>query len=682
MVGIYRNEALQMALATQPGLPSIVQRLLEQTAPSVVVDAYRGAQDFEPLLDPARSIAAHWFRPAILVAAGQGSIPPFIDDKALVHPDLSLRKLQGVLQGLSPEVRIQVLMTVESLNGFWKRLADLDPRTILSLYEGALFCDDSPRHRHLAHWLVRGLLHRLTTATKLPSSLPTLLMVVPDAEWSSLTGERFPLPVIPLSSVDGGLCLDKLSLRFLPDGIEVDGSGVTDFMRLLPQGALVVYGPGGLGPELRTVVAGHDARVKATGRKDLSYVVLSGVDGSPSGDSPSVLWGGGIDQGEVTALGALFAGTPSFERRRFGGGTVLHFPGSPSEGISTVNVSSHPNIVKAQLMAHHYAAFMRFLGLDPIQHHGDLATILAKTENVPLDVARELLADPGFQGTLMPGPFSVDPTRQGLVSLLQQLQPLRQVLPATVVTAMDDLAVGHFSYIGDRPTQQDLAFYTRRGLPQGLDELALMADGHGNQGGLASQRAITNFYRLLPSHFRPGKGLRQGLTQLVREVDLSLDGLEGGTTLTAWLRMGRKAVVVHVGDSRLYRIGPSGPAEQLTRDHHWGRVRYRYNIMMSRVLGDWDVKRASEGEHFQVTGRPDIRVVRVHRGGRFLLCSDGASILPDDQIAAAMNGRSPQVAANTLVLEAVRAWRSAIEIWRSQGHPDEETDNITALVLG
>ena len=81
----------------------------------------------------------------------------------------------------------------------------------------------------------------------------------------------------------------------------------------------------------------------------------------------------------------------------------------------------------------------------------------------------------------------------------------------------------------------------------------------------------------------------------------------------------REAIVVHVGDSRVYRLR-GRDLERLTDDHNMGREGFP-NIL-TRSLG------ARE------RAKPDCRSDPIRPGDRFLLCTDGVSgALPDAEIA-------------------------------------------------
>jgi len=99
-----------------------------------------------------------------------------------------------------------------------------------------------------------------------------------------------------------------------------------------------------------------------------------------------------------------------------------------------------------------------------------------------------------------------------------------------------------------------------------------------------------------------------------------------------------RAAVVHVGDSRVYRIR-HGLFERLTRDH--------------RVLGGNTLTRAVGAAE---TVRCDIRETDVLPGDRFVVCSDGvSSVVSDARLAVFVCSGTLEAAAERLAAEVVKA---------------------------
>jgi len=98
------------------------------------------------------------------------------------------------------------------------------------------------------------------------------------------------------------------------------------------------------------------------------------------------------------------------------------------------------------------------------------------------------------------------------------------------------------------------------------------------------------------------------------------------------------AAVVHVGDSRVYRIR-RGLIKRLTNDH-----RVRGGNTLTRAVG------ATE------TVRCDIREIDVCPGDRFVVCSDGVSgVVSDARLAVFAGSGSLESAAERLAAEVLKA---------------------------
>lgn len=231
------------------------------------------------------------------------------------------------------------------------------------------------------------------------------------------------------------------------------------------------------------------------------------------------------------------------------------------------------------------------------------------------------------------------------------------------------LNVGSATVRGPRPENQDHALV----LPD--DGFFAVADGIGGEpgGATASRTAIGAFQR-----FYAGSGGARDLTQenarmdlafrmAKREVAAASTGLHSrmGTTLVALRILGDRAVIGHVGDSRLYRLR-SGALEQMTADHtmrnHWIRAVGTEDRTLAGNLADMLTRAIAA----RCESQPDLLPTDVRTGDVFLLCSDGVckpldrrrltGILDDDADAA--------------------AWRLVRTAVRSGGR-----DNATAVVV-
>lgn len=136
-----------------------------------------------------------------------------------------------------------------------------------------------------------------------------------------------------------------------------------------------------------------------------------------------------------------------------------------------------------------------------------------------------------------------------------------------------------------------------------------------------------------------------------------------GATVAVLRLAGDRAVIGHVGDSRVYRLR-DGRLEQLTVDHsllaqlvaagtHVDPASFQWKHVVTRALGT-------------ANGEPEVQVDRVKSGDVFLVCSDGLSeVLAPDQIARLLDRPAE---------EACRALVDAAYVAGSR-------DNISAIVV-
>jgi protein phosphatase len=108
-----------------------------------------------------------------------------------------------------------------------------------------------------------------------------------------------------------------------------------------------------------------------------------------------------------------------------------------------------------------------------------------------------------------------------------------------------------------------------------------------------------------------------------------------GTTVVLAAVSDDRARILHVGDSRAYRLDPDGGLHALTRDHGMGGF-------LTQALGlDREI-------------HPDVAEVACPPGSRLLLCSDGLTNMVDERMLARLLGEGDaQQACDALVEEAL-----------------------------
>lgn len=180
--------------------------------------------------------------------------------------------------------------------------------------------------------------------------------------------------------------------------------------------------------------------------------------------------------------------------------------------------------------------------------------------------------------------------------------------------------------------------------------VAVVADGMGGQqaGEVASKRAIEIVPRELRKNLTTNLNadavktvVRRAIVQANEEI-MAMGALDkdmknmGTTVVMAIWRKGPEMFIAGVGDSRAYLIR-KGKIQQLTVDHSLAQALveaktisaaeakdHRFRNVLWKYLGS---KEVGEG--------PEVSIVPLQAGDRFLLCSDGLSgVVPDDQLAS------------------------------------------------
>ena len=181
----------------------------------------------------------------------------------------------------------------------------------------------------------------------------------------------------------------------------------------------------------------------------------------------------------------------------------------------------------------------------------------------------------------------------------------------------------------------------------------IVADGMGGQaaGEIASRKAVDIIPRELRKNLTAnlnGEGVkstvRRAIVQANEEI-MAMGALDkdmknmGTTVVMAVWRKGGEVFIAGVGDSRAYLIR-SKRIQQLTVDHSLAQALveaktispaeakdHRFRNVLWKYLGS---KEVGEG--------PDVQVVQVQSGDRFLLCSDGLTgVVPDEQLATVIS---------------------------------------------
>jgi len=179
--------------------------------------------------------------------------------------------------------------------------------------------------------------------------------------------------------------------------------------------------------------------------------------------------------------------------------------------------------------------------------------------------------------------------------------------------------------------------------------VGIVADGMGGQaaGEIASKRAVEIIPRELRKNLTGHLNadavkaiMRKAIVQANEEI-MAMGALDkdmknmGTTVVMALWRKGSEIYLAGVGDSRGYLIR-NKKIQQLTVDHSLAQALveartisaaeakdHRFRNVLWKYLGS---KEVGDG--------PEVQVVQVETGDRFLLCTDGLTgVVPDDQLA-------------------------------------------------
>src|SRR5271166_3529018 len=179
--------------------------------------------------------------------------------------------------------------------------------------------------------------------------------------------------------------------------------------------------------------------------------------------------------------------------------------------------------------------------------------------------------------------------------------------------------------------------------------VCLVADGMGGQaaGEVASKRAIEIVPRELKKYLSAAMTndetrnvIRRSIVQANEEImtmaalDRELKNMGTTIVVSVWRKGSSLLYVAGMGDSRVYQIRGKR-IEQLTVDHSIAQALveaktispaeakvHRYRNVLWKYLGSPEV---GEG--------PDVKVVQLQAGDRFLLCTDGLTgVVPDEQL--------------------------------------------------
>jgi serine/threonine protein phosphatase PrpC len=222
--------------------------------------------------------------------------------------------------------------------------------------------------------------------------------------------------------------------------------------------------------------------------------------------------------------------------------------------------------------------------------------------------------------------------------------------------------------------------------------LFIVADGMGGHvaGEVASKIAVDAIEQFIGETHAPDSGLtwphpvdpvlgidgsrlksafHLANRRLADEVAAAVDLRGMATTAsTVLLQDEKRAMLAHVGDSRIY-LFRDNELERMTDDHSWVEEQMRAGLLspLEARQHPWRnvVTRAlSGGEDPEV----DVKELQLQHGDRLLLCSDGlSSVVPDERIEEILRA--------TPILDD--ACKALVDEANGAGGPD----NVTTLIL-
>ena len=211
--------------------------------------------------------------------------------------------------------------------------------------------------------------------------------------------------------------------------------------------------------------------------------------------------------------------------------------------------------------------------------------------------------------------------------------------------------------------------------------LCTVCDGMGGakSGNVASSLAVDVFTQEIRRTWKPNMDplqVEQMLRSAVKLANFTVfdqaqqfEEFYGmGTTLVAALIQGKNAVVINVGDSRAYQIGPDG-IRRITRDHSLVQMMIDRGELTREQARNYPGKNLiTRAIGTEPTVESDLFRLNLEQEDSVLLCSDGLSNMMDDQeiLFEVVHGVNKQYCCQRL-----------LNIAKNRGAPD----NVTSVLV-
>src|SRR5436190_7849804 len=207
----------------------------------------------------------------------------------------------------------------------------------------------------------------------------------------------------------------------------------------------------------------------------------------------------------------------------------------------------------------------------------------------------------------------------------------------------------------------------------------VVADGVGgaDAGEIASQTAVDVLNDAFRQKMRDGEDIEDLMELAIQRANRSIHQMAAenprfsmmATTVVALHLDGHRATIGHVGDSRLYRLSPSGELLRETEDHSIVEEEVRAGRMTPEQAANHPSKNViSRALGAEDSVEADMKTIEVEPGSAFLLCTDGITRhLPDPELRQLlMSGSAPN---------------SVCEEMKRRCYERGAEDNLTAIIV-
>jgi protein phosphatase len=202
----------------------------------------------------------------------------------------------------------------------------------------------------------------------------------------------------------------------------------------------------------------------------------------------------------------------------------------------------------------------------------------------------------------------------------------------------------HVASISDRGLSEKRPMNEDSFLADGDRGIFVVADGVGgaDAGEVASQKAVDVLNDAFRDKVTDGEDVEDLMELAIQRANSAIHQMAAehprfsmmATTVVALHLDGFRATIGHVGDSRLYRLDPSGKLLRETDDHSIVEEEVRAGRMTPEQAANHPSKNViSRALGAEQLVEVDMKTIEVGDGNTFLLCTDGITRhLPDNEL--------------------------------------------------